>query len=178
MVKNTTGGGNAKKQARKLSTKQGSNELRKAESAEELYACITKNYGNRFDVITQKDGQTLSCRLAGKFKGRNKRNNIISLGRWVLVGLYEWEKEVKSCELLYIYEKTEIDDLRNLPGLDWKHLNIASTGNQDNDEESCSNIIFTEAVDTSKTTDVLFDLDDTNKQSNIQDDEEINIDDL
>jgi len=159
MVKNTTGGGNAKKQARKLTTNRSSNELRKSENASELYACITKNYGNRMDVITQKDGTTLSCRLAGKFKGRNKP---------------------KNCELLYIYEKNEIDELRNLPGIDWKYLNIASNNNFDddnNDEAGNATIIFTESA-TNKTVDELYDTNSENVASTLHDEEEINIEDL
>ena len=180
MVKNTTGGGNAKKQARKLTTNRSSNELRKSENASELYACITKNYGNRMDVITQKDGTTLSCRLAGKFKGRNKRNNIVSVGCWVLIGLYDWEKDPKNCELLYIYEKNEIDELRNWPGIDWKYLNIASNNNFDddnNDEAGNATIIFTESA-TNKTVDELYDTNAENVASTLHDEEEINIEDL
>ena len=180
MVKNTNGGGNAKKQARKLTTNRGSNELRKSQNACELYACITKNYGNRMDVIMQKDGTTLSCRLAGKFKGRNKRNNIVSVGCWVLVGLYEWEKESKNCELLYIYEKNEIDELRNLPGINWKYLNIASNNNlddSDNDEAGNATIIFTESA-TNKSIEELYDTNVKNVTSTLLDEDEINIDDL
>lgn len=182
MVKNTTGGGNAKKQARKLTLNRGSTELRKSESPNEVYACIKQNYGTRFDVVTQKDGITLSCRLPGKFKGRNKRNNIVGVGSWVLVGLYDWEKDPKNCDLLYVYEKNEIDELRNLPGVDWKYLNMASNSNLDDDEEVAnSTIIFTELAN-NKTVEELYDNSSTNGEgvvsSGIQYDEEINIDDL
>ena len=132
------------------------------------------------DVITQKDGTTLSCRLAGKFKGRNKRNNIVSVGCWVLVGLYDWEKESKNCELLYIYEKSEIDELRNLPGIDWKYLNIASNNNLDdseNDEAGNTTIIFTESA-TNKSVEELYDTNPENVASTLYEEEEINIDDL
>ena len=98
----------------------------------------------------------------------------------MLIGLYDWEKESKNCELLYIYEKNEIDELRNLPGIDWKYLNIASNNNlddSDNDEAGNATIIFTESA-TNKTVDELYDTSAENVASTLHDEEQINIDDL
>lgn len=123
MVKNTGGGGNAKKQARKFQGKNKSDDLRKSEDISEKYAIVDLIYGNGLNVYTN-DGQEIWCRIPGKFKGRNKRNNFIEKGAWVLVGIYEWEKseKPKSCELLHIYDRNEVEQLMGLPGLNLKTL--------------------------------------------------------
>ena len=135
MVKNTGGGKYAKKQASKHSNNTRAEELRKSQSPDEVYACVSQNFGNRLDVITI-DGETLNCRMGGKFTGRKKRDNIVVKGSWVLVGLYDWEKEAKKCELLCIYDKYNIDELRNLPGYNWKYLLNASKNNDDDDADA------------------------------------------
>jgi hypothetical protein len=178
MVKNTGGGKGAKRQASKHSSNPKAEELRKSESPNEVYACITQNFGNRYDVITL-DGDTLSCRMGGKFKGRKKRDNIATTGCWVLVGLYEWEKEVKNCELLCIYDKHNVDELRSLPGFNWKHLNAASKGafDSDDDEEE-DGFEFTDlANEISPTSATLFEPA-TASGTSIQNDEEVNFEDL
>ena len=71
MVKNTGGGKYAKKQASKHSNNSRTEELRKSQSPDEVYACVSQNFGNRLDVITI-DGETLNCRMGGKFTGRNE----------------------------------------------------------------------------------------------------------
>ena len=123
MVKNTTGGGNAKKQARKFQGKNKSDDLRKSEDVSEKYAIVDLIYGNGLNVYTN-DGQEIWCRIPGKFKGRNKRNNFIEKGAWVLVGIYEWEKseQPKSCELLHIYDRNEVEQLTGLPGVNLRTL--------------------------------------------------------
>ena len=125
MVKNTSGGGNAKKQARKYAGSSTSNILRVSQSPMELYACVTKMLGgNLCRVIAQHGNDRLEvcCHIGGKFRGRNKRNNYLSVGSWVLVGLREWENPIKNCDLEYVYEKDEIDQLKNLPGVSLKHV--------------------------------------------------------
>ena len=125
MVKNTSGGGNAKKQARKHTSGSTSNILRVSQSALELYACVTKmSGGNLCRVVAQHghDRLEICCHIGGKFRGRNKRNNYLSVGSWVLVGLREWENPVKNCDLEYVYEKDEIEQLKNLPGVSLKHV--------------------------------------------------------
>ena len=94
MVKNTNGGGNAKRQARKHQS-SGSNTyvLRKSTCELELYACVTKMWGGNLCQVITQNGDELRCHMGGKFRGRNRRHNIIALGSWVLVGLREWEKK-------------------------------------------------------------------------------------
>ena len=184
MVKNTTGGGNAKKQARKFQSKGGTEELRKSENISEIYAVVDKIYGNGLNVYTNS-GQEIWCRIPGKFKGRNKRKNYIEVGAWVLVGIYEWEKSEapKSCELLHIYDRNSIEQLNNIPGIKLSLLNKKSNVNDlkdnhddDDEEDEKDRFKFTEEIVDKKT---MFADNDTNAAIvNFENDEEINIDDL
>jgi hypothetical protein len=184
MVKNTTGGGNAKKQGRKFQNNNKGTVLRKSEGTNELYAIVDKIFGNGISVFTCL-GQNIWCRVPGKFKGRNKRSNFFEVGSWVLVGIYEWEKEEepKSCELMCIYDRNEIEELMITPGADVKRL-IAKT-NEKHAEYSEGGIshdqpegfVFTEHVVDKKT---MFADDVSGNEAVVSftNDEEVNIDDL
>jgi translation initiation factor IF-1 len=126
MVKNTAGGNNGKKVARKHTTK-GKNELRLSRSEDEKYAIVKKLLGNTCDVICD-DGIDRRCIIRGKFTGRNKRDNMIDSGIYVLVGMREWvdegsnsktgqDKNVKYCDLLEVYNSMERDILRRTHGV-------------------------------------------------------------
>ena len=121
MVKNVAGGCNGKKVARKHTVK-GKNELRLSKSSDEKYAIVKKLLGNTCDVICD-DGVDRRCIIRGKFTGRNKRDNMIDSGIYVLVGMREWVDEtgrskqsdstsIKYCDLLEVYNSMERDILR------------------------------------------------------------------
>lgn len=125
MVKNEAGGCKGKKVARKHATK-GKNELRLSSSSEEKYAIVKRLLGNTCDVICD-DGKERRCIIRGKFTGRNKRDNMLDNGVYVLVGLREWVVEdlsggggdgngngkgVRYCDLLEVYNSMERDILR------------------------------------------------------------------
>ena len=121
MVKNLAGGCNGKKVARKHTTK-GKNELRLSKSSDEKYAIVTRLLGNTCDVICD-DGVNRRCIIRGKFTGRNKRDNMLDNGIYILVGMREWvdeggrsrqsdEKNIKYCDLLEVYNSMERDILR------------------------------------------------------------------
>jgi translation initiation factor IF-1 len=121
MVKNTAGGCNGKKVARKHTTK-GKNELRLSKSSDEKYAIVKKLLGNTCDVICD-DGVNRRCIIRGKFTGRNKRDNMLDSGTYILVGMREWVDEggrskqaddnnIKYCDLLEVYNSMERDILR------------------------------------------------------------------
>ena len=128
MVKNEAGGCKGKKVARKHTTK-GKNELRLSSSSDEKYAIVKKVLGNTCDVICD-DGKERRCIIRGKFTGRNKRDNMLDNGVYVLVGLREWvvedltsdgsgvgggggnNKGVRYCDLLEVYNSMERDILR------------------------------------------------------------------
>ena len=97
MVKNVKGGSSHKSQARKFagdanSSKQHS-KLRVIEEDGEIYAQITKNYGNGMCDALCIDNVTRLCIIRGKFRGRGKRDNTIRVGSWILAGKRDWESE-------------------------------------------------------------------------------------
>ena len=123
MVKNIAGGCNGKKVARKHTTKS-KNELRLSKSSDEKYAIVKKLLGNTCDVICD-DGVNRRCIIRGKFTGRNKRDNMLDSGTFILVGMREWvdeglgsssrtneDKNVRYCDLLEVYNSMERDILR------------------------------------------------------------------
>ena len=113
MVKNTTGGSGHKSQARKLVSGKSTNIVRVAQESGEKYAIITKMLGNGMCNITTEDGEKLLCHIRGKFKGRNKKNSIISCNSIILVGIREWESIVKNCDLIEVYSTEDIQQLRS-----------------------------------------------------------------
>lgn len=143
MVKNISGGNKAKGQARKINNfnKAPSMSLRISQDKLELYAQVTKNLGNGMcHVLCIQDGLTRLCHIRGKFRGRNKTNNIIKNGSWLLVGLRSWENtslnsdnKIGKCDLLEVYSDYEKDRLKNQVKIDWSLFvtndNVASNTN-------------------------------------------------
>ena len=129
MVLNDKGGCKGKKVARKHLTK-GKNELRLSHSVNEKYAIVKRLLGNTCDVICD-DGKERRCMIRGKFTGRNKRDNMLDSGAYILVGLREWvnedmsggggggsgNKNIKFCDLLEVYNSSERDILRRTHGI-------------------------------------------------------------
>lgn len=127
MVKNTTGGSKTKGQARKFVTATPSNRLRISEDECEVYAQVTALLGNGMCHVICIDEKTRLCHIRGKFRGRGKRDNFISRGTWLLVGLREWEsgetKEAKgkhqNCDLLEVYSEHDKERLKNTVQVNW-----------------------------------------------------------
>ncbi len=124
--RNVDGGNRAKRQGRKYQSNNSNNTtiLRKSVSEMELYAVVTKMCGGNLCRVVTQNGDELCCHMGGKFRGRNKRQNFVKAGEWVLVGLREWEKNSTNCDLEYLYSKDEIEQLRELPGINLKNLTI------------------------------------------------------
>ncbi len=118
MVKNTTGGSKHKGQARKLVNAPVSNKIRFSEDDDECYAIVSKMLGNGMcHVNVLKDNDILEniiCHIRGKFRSRNKKSNLVSVGCIVLVGLRSWTSSIDACDLLSIYPDHHISSL-NLP---------------------------------------------------------------
>lgn len=128
MVKNVKGGSGHKSQARKFSSlgssaKQGS-KLRVVEESGEIYAQITKIYGNGMCDALCIDNVTRLCMIRGKFRGRGKRDNSVGVGSWILGGKREWESERKNekekCDLLEVYSDFDIERLKKSINENWK----------------------------------------------------------
>jgi len=183
MVKNTTGGTGTKSLARKHQNKHN-NILRLPECELESFAVVTKMLGNgRCEVFTN-DNNCLSAIIRNKFRGRQKRHNIISPNSIVLIGLHEWERPIKNCDVLSIYNENEIDILLQNPRFDITNLiRKRISGNFNNNSSNVENddVLFTNDVDddsadeetnktkTKKTQEEEFILDDS---------EQIDIDDI
>ena len=138
MVINEKGGCKGKKVARKHLTKV-KNELRLSHSINEKYAIVKKLLGNTCDVICD-DGKERRCMIRGKFTGRNKRDNMIDSGIYVLIGLREWANEcsggagqtnINYCDLLEVYNSSERDILRRTHGVFQSYKDESITGKYD-----------------------------------------------
>jgi len=128
MVKNSTGGNKAKCQARKFVNAPKSHALRLSQDESEIYAVVMKNLGNGMCHVLCMDNKTRLCHIRGKFTGRRKKEHIIRVGSWVMIGLREWEagkafdKKLENCDLLEVYDDSDKDRLKvTLPSLNW-HL--------------------------------------------------------
>ena len=132
MVKNN-GGNKAKKFASKsfnISTRA----TRFASEKGEVYAIVTKMMGNNICEVLCIDGCQRLCVIRGKFLGKAKRDNILSRGKWVLIGLREWEitkKEKEKCDLLEVYNDTDKEKL--IKNTKENFRVFLSVINQDND---------------------------------------------
>jgi translation initiation factor IF-1 len=91
MVKNTTGGSKHKGMARKLVNAPISNKIRFSEDDDECYARVVKMLGNGMCHVNllHKDiiCENVVCHIRGKFRSRNKKNNLVSVGSVLLVGI-------------------------------------------------------------------------------------------
>ena len=121
MVKNTTGGTGTKSLGRKY---QGSidKRLRLSENEFEKYACVTKLLGNGMCQIHTSDNMKLLGHIRKKFKGKNKRNNLVSLFSIVLVGLRDYENPPKNCDIMIIYDDIQIEQIRQIPSVNIEEL--------------------------------------------------------
>jgi len=68
--------------------------------------------------VVSVDGKEFLCHIRGKFRGRGKRDNFIGTGTWLLVGLYDWEKEssggkLQGCDVIEVYSESDKTKLRN-----------------------------------------------------------------
>ena len=137
MVKNTKGGSGHKKFARKFATIKASSRLRTAEEEGELYAIVTALNGNNMFICHCIDGETRLGRIRGKFAGgRGKRNNMLILGTWILVGLREWDigttepattstskkQKRQECDLLEVYTESDKNQLIDSEDEPWEVL--------------------------------------------------------
>jgi translation initiation factor 1A len=152
MVKNTHGGSGHKKFGRKFTTAVKSNKLRVSEDEGELYAIVTKMLGNNMFHCHCIDGMTRLGHIRGKFTGRGKRDNIVQGGKWVLIGLREWDTDSKAsttpvkgkvklqqCDLLEIYGDTDKQRLKDSIDQNWKELDkhdISRDAHTETDENS------------------------------------------
>jgi initiation factor 1A len=125
MVKNTKGGSGHKSQARKYENagKQSNFKTRFSEDEFEHYAQVVAILGNGMCHVMCKDGKKRLCIIRGKFRGRGKRDNTLTNGKWVLVGRRDFEaeksgegKDLEKCDLLEVYSDLDKERLKSLGG--------------------------------------------------------------
>jgi len=127
MVKNTKGGKGAKGGARKSQNSFAST-IRYSQDELEQYACVTKMFGNGMCQVTLEDEKTLICHIRNKFRGRQKRHNTINVFSVVLIGLREWEKIPKNCDILFIYDDHHLNQLKENPKISINNILQISKG--------------------------------------------------
>lgn len=121
MVRNVTGGNGSKGLARKDQVK-GSSHIQLSTDPLELYACVTKTFGNGMVEIYTNDNIRLMGHIRNKFRGKNKRNNLITVNSVVLVGLRDYEKPPKNCDILTIYDDMQIEHMKQMPNIKIDHI--------------------------------------------------------
>ena len=152
MVKNA-GGNKSKKIGRKFITNNYTDRklrLKQETEEDEMYACVSKIYGQGRCQIRCIDSKDRECVIRNKFRGRGKRDNTVRVGTWILAGIRGWEtitsKKEQTCDLLEVYNDNEVKQLKNKVTEDWAifsglgdvttELNIA--GDEDGFEISTS----------------------------------------
>ena len=116
MVKNLTGGTKTKGVARKHQGK-GDSRLRLPDDELEMVACVTKMLGNGMCEIYTNDNNRLIGHIRNKFRGRQKRHNLITSSAIVLIGLRGWENPVKNCDILTLYDSSHVTQLQSNPSI-------------------------------------------------------------
>ena len=121
--------------ASKNVAQKGSSKLRVAEFSGEIYAIVTKYLGNCMFHCHCMDNVSRLGHIRGKFAGRGKKDNIISPGVWVLIGLREWEngsstptvkngkQKLQQCDLLEVYSEIDKRRLKDSVNENWEMLN-------------------------------------------------------
>lgn len=137
MVKNTHGGSGHKKFGRKFTSGAKNNKLRISLDEGEVYAIVTKILGNGMFHCHCIDNILRLGHIRGKFTGRGKRDNMVESGKWVLIGLREWDnssetslsisgkgkkQKIQQCDLLEVYSDMDKQILKESISEDWNIL--------------------------------------------------------
>jgi len=137
MVKNN-GGNKGKKVSRKHLNVPYTGSIRKKNPQEtcEMYAMVNKLTGCSMFEAKCEDGVTRICIIRNKFRGRGKRDNILTAGIWILIGIRDWEvkhpDKKSTCDLLYVYSEEDKNILKHNTDGNWSVLKL----NDEEDEAS------------------------------------------
>lgn len=197
MVKNTFGGSGHKKFARKHNSSNSSNnKLRPSLDKDEIYSVVTKMLGNNMFHCVGIDSVTRLCRIRGKFAGRGKRDNMVCLGGWVLIGRREWVNtddskiiaKMEECDLLEVYSDAHKALLMDSVREDWTILlNNDTTKIISSHKQDDYDIVFDTADKMIERTQLLQDINsetiakmnlNTSNNDDNEEEEDINIEDI
>lgn len=133
MVKNTKGGSGQKRVARKHQEPSDivvNTRMANPKEPSEIYANVIRLYGNGICGVMCVDGKERTMHIRNKFRGRNKRGNVVEIDTKVLVGIRDWEVladgKKEKCDLLEVYEKRNHEDIQRAVGNRWKILVLDS----------------------------------------------------
>jgi translation initiation factor IF-1 len=121
MVKNTTGGTKTKGLARKHQRQTNSTLIIPTNELEQI-VCVTKLYGNGMCEVFNESNQKFIAHIRNKFRGKQKRHNLITVSTIIMVGMRDWEKPFKNCDVMEIYSDNQIEQLKQLPSLTLDHV--------------------------------------------------------
>lgn len=129
MVRNVTGGSKHKSQARKHVVPRGgtSGALRVAQEEGECFAQVERMLGGSNCHVKCVDGVVRLCVIRGKFRGKGKRDNVLSMGSIVLVGTRDYESckgkdKLETCDLLEVYREADKMRLFSNVKIDWSEI--------------------------------------------------------
>lgn len=129
MVKNTKGGNGQKRVARKHQEPTDivvNTRMADPKEPSEMYATVMRLYGNGVCGVMCIDGKERMMHIRNKFRGRNKRGNVVEIDTKVLVGLRDWEvlakDKLEKCDLLEVYEKRNHEDIQRAVGDKWRRI--------------------------------------------------------
>jgi initiation factor 1A len=112
--------------------------LRTADSEAEVYAVVTKMFGNGMCEVQCVDGEKRMCIMRKKFRrGPAKRQNMVGLGVTILVGLRDWEHNERSamekCDLLEVYSSSEVRKLKQMGGISFENITYKGIETENDD---------------------------------------------
>jgi len=129
MVRNVTGGSKHKSQARKNVVPRGgaSGALRLVQEEGECFAQVERMLGGSNCHVKCVDGVVRLCVIRGKFRGKGKRDNVLSMGSMVLVGMRDYESckgkdKLETCDLLEVYREADKTRLFTSVKIDWSEI--------------------------------------------------------
>ena len=99
-----------------------------------MYAIITKIFGGKNCQVMCHDGVSRRCTIRRKFTMARRGVNMIGLGTWLMIGLYDWEKrsdENQTCDLLEVYSPGEKEKLKQTVSAKMLHHIIEVTNEFD-----------------------------------------------
>lgn len=146
MVKNKLGGNQGKKIARKNTFINKTTVISKSE--EEIYGIIIKVLGGGQFEVKCNDNVNRLCLLRKKFTGKNKHNNFIKSGVWVLIGIRSWEtkkpNKLEKCDLIECYSEQDKKYLQNYFNVD---LLLKEEKDKNFEDDFEDEIIFEDDID-------------------------------
>jgi hypothetical protein len=174
MVKNFSGGNKAKSFARKNASQMKSPIVLPTNSLEQ-FAVVSKMVGNGICYVFTQTHPHLIAHIRKKFSGRFKKDNLIQMGTILLIGLREWESTAKNCDVLEVYNHSDLSIIKTHPAFSFTDDMLNSfSRNQVSTVSKEESIIFDENAEDDDFKDI------SNEIISINNDfqEEINIDDI